>query len=71
MEWEAAVRELIDSHRDRCLWFLRRDYYPTTRDEAAKVLRQIERYGDREAFQRAARLRRWLSAPSNATSAGS
>ena len=71
MEWEAAVRELVDSYRDRCLWFLRRDYYPATREEAVQVLRQIERHGDREAFQRAARIRQWLSQPSSATSAGS
>jgi hypothetical protein len=67
----AELRTLVDSYRSRCLWFLREDYYPATREEALTVLRHIERHGDREGFRRAAALRRWLSPPSNATSAGS
>jgi hypothetical protein len=67
----AELRRLVDEYRGRCLWFLRQDYYPATRDEILTVLRHIERHGDREAFRRAASLRRWLSPPSNATSAGS
>ncbi len=71
MRWQEAIRELIDEYRDRCLWFLRRDYYPTSPEEAEQVLRYIERYGDLEAFRRAARIRPWLSPPSSVTSAGS
>jgi hypothetical protein len=67
----AELRRLVDEYRGRCLCFLRQDYYPATRDEILTVLRHIERHGDREAFKRAASLRRWLSPPSNATSAGS
>ena len=67
----AELRRLVDDYRRRCLWFLREDYYPATRDEILTVLRHIERHGDREGFRRAAVLRRWLSPPSSATSAGS
>ena len=70
-EADAALRELVDAYRSRCLWFLRRDYHPATVAEAERVLDAIQRHGDREAFLRAARVRSWLSLPSSATSAGS
>jgi hypothetical protein len=66
-----ALRELVDEYRGRCLWFLRRDYYPATVAEARRVLDAIERHGDRDGFRRAARIRQWLSPPSSATSVGS
>jgi hypothetical protein len=59
----------VDEYRDRCLWYLRRDYYPETRDEGIRVLQAIARHGGVEAFQRAAEIRTWLSRPSNAPSA--
>ena len=65
----AAVDALVDVYRSRCLWFLRDDYYPTTRDERLRVLEYIERYGDLEAHRRAGHLRRWLSQTSSAPSA--
>jgi hypothetical protein len=65
-----AVDRLIDENRIRCLWFLRPDYYPSTLEERLRVLGLIERHGDREAFRRAAALRRWLSPGSSARSAG-
>ena len=68
---DTALRALVDEYRDRCLWFLRRDYYPTTADEIQRVLEAIQRQGDREGFQRAAEIRQWLLPPSSATSAGS
>jgi hypothetical protein len=67
---ERAMRALVDEYRDRCLWFLRRDYYPSTRDEGLRVLDAIQRHGGVEAFRRAAEIRAWLSRPSSATSAG-
>jgi hypothetical protein len=70
-EANAALRELVDDCRSRCLWFLRRDYYPGTIEEARRVLNAVERHGDRDAFRRAARIRKWLSPPSSAASAGS
>jgi hypothetical protein len=62
---------LTDEYRSRCLWFLRADYYPRTDDERRQVLQYLERHGDREAFQRAAVARRWLSPSSSASSAAS
>jgi hypothetical protein len=64
-----ALRDLVDEYRDRCLWFLRRDYYPATRDEALRVLEAIQRHGTVEAFRRAAEIQSWLSPPSSVTSA--
>jgi hypothetical protein len=63
------LRLLVDEYRDRCLWFLRRDYYPATPDEALRVLDAVARHGGVDAFQRAARLRSWLSHRTSATSA--
>ena len=65
------VNRLVDEYRIRCLWFLRPDYYPFTTEEQLQVLGHIERHGDREAFRRAAVLRRWLSPSSSAPSVGS
>jgi hypothetical protein len=64
-----ALRRLADEYRDRCLWYLRRDYYAATRDEALRVLDAIARHGGVDAFLRAAEIRSWLSPRSSATSA--
>ncbi len=71
MEWQGPLRVLIDEYRNRCLWFLERDYYPSTPREALTVLGDIERRGDLAAFRRAREMRGWLSADSSATSAAS
>lgn len=70
-EATAALHALIDDYRDRCLWFLESDYYPTTEAEALRVIAAIERHGDRAGFQRCSEVRRWLSPISSAASAGS
>lgn len=67
---EREFRELVDEYRSRCLWYLRADYLPADTAERLRVLQAIERHGDLRAFQRAARLRSWLSPTSSATSAG-
>ena len=64
-----AVRALVDEYRARTLWFLAPDYYPGTDEQIRRTLDRIERYGDRRAFQEAARLRQWLSRISSAPSA--
>lgn len=51
---ERAVDALVEEYRQRCLWFLREDYYPRSDAERLKVLDYIQRHGDREAFLRAA-----------------
>lgn len=66
-----SVRQLVDEYRDQCLWFLRRDYYPTRLDEALRVLTYIERRADQRGYRRAAEVRRWLSRHSSAASADS
>jgi hypothetical protein len=66
-----AINNLVDEYRDRCLWFLRQDYYPDSRVEQLKVLQAIGRYGDVSAYRRARELESWLSRQSNETSAGS
>lgn len=66
---ERALRSLVDDYRDRCLWFLRRDYYSSTPEEGLRVLAAIERQGDVQAFRRVAEIRRWLSTSSSPTSA--
>ena len=68
---DGAVDELVDAYRLCCLWFLRRDYYPTTDGERMRVLAAIQRSGDREAFVRAAKVKAWLSRRSSDRSAGS
>ena len=68
---EEPLRTIVDQYRGRCLWFLRSGYYPETIAEAERVLEAIQRYGDREAFQRAGEVRRWLSQGTSAKSAGS
>ena len=62
---------LIARYRARCLWFLKEDYHPSTPEETIRVLKYIERYGDREAFITARRMRQWLLRNSSAGSAGS
>lgn len=66
-----AVDDLVDRYRDRCLWFLRRDYRPQTRQARLQALESIQRHGDREAFIRAGELREWLLQHSSAGSADS
>lgn len=63
------INELVDAYRDRCLWFLRADYYPTDLQDVLRVLDYIRRYGDREAFRRAGELYQWLLLNSNRPSA--
>ena len=68
---EAALRQLVDDYRARCLWFLKEDYYPMTAAERERVLQFIERHGDLQAFRRVTELRRWLLQQSNDASVGS
>lgn len=66
-----AVRRIVDDYRERCLWFLREDFYPSTWEERLRILDYIERHGDREAYQRAGAIRQWLLRNSSAESAAS
>ena len=66
-----AVNTLVDDYRTRCLWFLRADYYPATREARLRVLDYVQRYGNRDAHVRAATIRQWLLQSSNADSVAS
>ena len=70
-DMQRQVNELVESYRDRCLWFLRRDYYPADVESALRALGHIQKHGDLKAFQRAGELIQWLSPHSNRPSAGS
>ena len=61
--------QLVDEYRDRCLWFLRADYYPTDLQDVLRTLDYIRRSGDREAFRKAGKLYQWLSPDSSRPSA--
>lgn len=54
------VHILVDDYRTRCLWFLRDDFYPMSRETRLRVLDYVHRHGDQDAFVRAAALRQWL-----------
>ena len=66
-----TINALVDEYRNRGLWFLRSDFYPTTFEQQLRVLRYIECYGDRAAYLKARDARRWLLQSSNETSAAS
>jgi len=70
-EMAEALRQLIDEYRERCLWFLRPDYYPEGLEETLRTFDYIERHGDQQAYRRSAEIRRWLSRRSSAPSAAS
>jgi len=59
-ELDRLIDKLVDEYRDQCLWFLRPDFYAETADQKLRVLKYIERYGDRTAYRKAAEARRWL-----------
>jgi hypothetical protein len=65
-----AVAKLVDEYRQRCLWFLREDYYPGTPSDALRALEYIERYGDLAAFRKVAPVKKWLLQNSSGRSAG-
>ena len=69
-ELNRQVDVLVDACRADCLWSLRQDYYPRSDEERLRVLEAIQRHAGLDAFREAARLKRWLSAVSSATSAG-
>jgi len=68
---EKTIDALADEYRAQCLWFLPSDFYPKSVDQRLRVLRYIERYGDRAGYQKAAQARRWLLHRSRKAFAGS
>ncbi|SRR6266511_195383 len=66
-----AVDKLVDECLETCLWYQRPDYRPGTNVERWLVLDAIQKHADVSTFQRAARLKQWLSLLSSNASAGS
>ena len=64
------VHALVRAERARSLWHLREDYLPEDAEAAVRMLREIERHADRETYEAARELRRWLSPTPSASSAG-
>ena len=56
------VDTLVADYRTRCLWFLRADSHPVTRDGQLRVLDDVQRYGDRDAHVRIASVRSLMRA---------
>ncbi len=52
--------ELVSQSRVSCLWFTAPDRVPTSRSQQLTILQLVERYGNRDQFVRARRLRHWL-----------
>lgn len=68
---EIEIDAFVDAQRDRCLWFIGREYHPRTDDERRWILTEIQRRSDRATFVRAGELKRCLSPNSSDASAGS
>ena len=64
------IDALVDAQRDACLWYLRPDYYPHTREEQLVTLEAIQMRCTLDVYRRAGELKRWLLASSNETSVG-
>jgi hypothetical protein len=64
----AEIQALVEENRATCLWFMDDAFRPDTSAKAARALESIVRYGDRQAFVRAAELQKWLSHQSSETS---
>jgi len=59
-QMQGEIHKLVEEYRDRCLWFLRPDYWPDSREHVLRTLDLIERYGDRAGYKRAEEIRTWL-----------
>ncbi len=66
----AEAKQLIEKNRSRCLWFLRKDYYPADTDRLIHTLQYVKQHGDRQTFQKAGKLIQWLLQSSSRTSTG-
>ena len=54
--FQAELRELVDAHRAHCLWWCRREWYPTTSLDCVTTLRALQRGGDVALFKSAGKL---------------
>lgn len=70
-EVNATIDELVETHRARCLWYLRPDYFPQTDVERFAVLEAIQKCAGLDAFRRAGELKQCLLRTSSARSSNS
>ncbi|HRU71842.1 MAG TPA: hypothetical protein P5111_12275 [Kiritimatiellia bacterium] len=66
LDKQTELIALLEKYRERCLWFVRPDYVPASREEWLHTLDLIERYGDMNAFKHVNEAREWLLHPSKA-----
>ena len=59
-EFSDRLKVLVKEYRTLCLWFIREDFFSRTSQDALRVLKYIERRGDRKGFVEARELRIWL-----------
>lgn len=57
---QQRVHIIVDEYRTRCLWWMRKDYYPSTLQQSVRVLEDITKNCDAEGFKKAGGLRQWL-----------
>ena len=50
------LKHLIEQNRERCLWFLNPEYEPSTVEDALRILKYLQRYGNREVYTKARNL---------------
>ena len=63
------LHALVDEYRVQCLWFVKRDYYPRSREGALRMLEYVQKSGDLRGFKQAGELKQWLSQHSSVASA--
>jgi hypothetical protein len=66
MDPSQEFEDLIARCRERCLWFVAPDRLPAERELQLYFLDCIERYGNRDDFVQARKLKQWLSQHSSA-----
>lgn len=58
--FETELRTLIEANRTRALWWLPRDFFPTTNEQSRRILERIAARGDRATWVCAHQLLRRL-----------
>jgi hypothetical protein len=50
------LTELIEQNREQCLWFLAPSYEPSTVADMLRILKYLQRYGNRDVYVKARNL---------------
>ena len=54
-------KSVVRDYRHMCLWFANDVFHPQDEVQLEQILSSIEASGDRTAFKRVGRIRKWLS----------